>query len=91
MSEVGIRALKQNASKVVARAAAGDVITVTDHGRPVVRLVPIRTSRFEEMIHAGIVDPVEQPLSDLPAPREPLPGEPQPSEILEGMRDSERY
>jgi len=91
MSQVGIRALKQNASKVVARAAAGDVITVTDHGRPVARLVPIRASRLEEMIHAGIVDPVEKSLADLPAPRAPLPGEQLPSQILQEMRDTERY
>ncbi|MDK1292130.1 MAG: type II toxin-antitoxin system prevent-host-death family antitoxin, partial [Actinomycetota bacterium] len=30
MSEVGIRALKQNASKVVARAKAGESITITE-------------------------------------------------------------
>jgi len=33
MSEVGIRALKQNASAVVADAAAGQTITITDRGR----------------------------------------------------------
>ncbi|NOX31973.1 MAG: type II toxin-antitoxin system prevent-host-death family antitoxin, partial [Actinobacteria bacterium] len=33
-SEVGIRALKQNASAVVAEAAAGETVTITDRGRP---------------------------------------------------------
>ncbi len=35
MTTVGIRALKQNASEVVRQAAAGDVITITDHRSPI--------------------------------------------------------
>lgn len=41
MSSVGIRDLKQNASAVVARAAAGEIIAVTDRGRPVAQLTPL--------------------------------------------------
>jgi len=40
MVEVGIRALKQNASEVVARVEAGEEITVTNRGRPVAVLSP---------------------------------------------------
>jgi prevent-host-death family protein len=91
MGEVGIRALKQNASQVVARAAAGDVITVTDRGRPVARIVPIRTSRIQELLDAGIGTPRTSSLADLPAPRAPRRGEPTPSDILEQLRAGERY
>ncbi len=38
MAEVGIRALKQNASEVVARVEAGEEITVTNRGRPVAKI-----------------------------------------------------
>lgn len=38
MSEVGIRALKQNASTVVAEAAGGETVIITDRGRPPPRL-----------------------------------------------------
>ena len=38
--EVGIRELKARLSEYVKRAAGGEDIVVTDHGRPVVRLVP---------------------------------------------------
>ncbi|MGV9671830.1 type II toxin-antitoxin system Phd/YefM family antitoxin [Gordonia sp. NPDC003504] len=41
MSEVGIRALKQNASAVVAEAAAGETVTITDRGRPVAQTTAI--------------------------------------------------
>ena len=41
MKTVGVRALKQNASAVVAEAAAGETITITDRGRPVAQVVPL--------------------------------------------------
>lgn len=41
MEHVGIRYLKDNLSKYVARAHQGDIILVTDHGVPVARLAPI--------------------------------------------------
>ena len=45
MADVGIRALKQNASAVVAEAAAGATVTITDRGRPVAQLTPLPSSR----------------------------------------------
>ena len=63
---VGIRALKQNASAVVARAAAGESLLVTDRGRPVARLVSLGTkSRVEAMIESGLIAMPESPLVDL--------------------------
>ncbi|WP_202399126.1 type II toxin-antitoxin system Phd/YefM family antitoxin [Gordonia mangrovi] len=44
MSEVGIRALKQNAPAVVAQAAAGETVIITDRGWPVAQLTPIPAS-----------------------------------------------
>ena len=41
-TEVGIRALKQNASEVVARVRKGSTLTVTDRGVPVARIVPMQ-------------------------------------------------
>ncbi|MFT4232643.1 MAG: type II toxin-antitoxin system prevent-host-death family antitoxin [Leucobacter sp.] len=52
---VGIRALKQNASEVVARAAAGEVIQITDRGRPVAEIIPIRQDRLQQLIDSGRV------------------------------------
>jgi prevent-host-death family protein len=39
MTTIGIRALKQNASKMIRQAAAGNAITITDRGKPVARIV----------------------------------------------------
>lgn len=68
VTEVGIRALKQNASAVVAEAAQGESVTITDRGRPVARLVPIGESRLEELLAAGLATPARRRLGDLAAP-----------------------
>ena len=83
--------MKQNASQVVARAAAGDVITVTDRGRPVARIVPIRTSRIQELLDAGVGTARTMALADLSAPRAARRGEETPSDVLQELRDGERY
>ncbi len=66
MTEEGIRALKQNASKVVARAAAGEIVTVTDRGRPVALLTPIPAGRLDALVAAGRARPAKRRLADLP-------------------------
>lgn len=77
MNTVGIRALKQNASEVVARAAKGETIEITDRGRPVAKLVPLRTDRYQEMVDSGRIIP---PRLDMEGLRESL------EEINEDLR-----
>lgn len=83
---IGIRALKQNASAVVARTAAGETLTVTDRGRPVARLAPIPLSPLEEMLHAGEARAAHRSPVDLALPR---PGAALSAELAL-MRDAER-
>lgn len=91
MGTVGIRALKQNASAVVAEAAAGDIIVITDRGRPVAMLVPYQQSRMQALIDAGLATPPVRSIRDLPPPARRRPGQPQLTEVLRQMRDEERY
>lgn len=91
MSEVGIRALKQNASAVVAEAAAGELVTITDRGRPVAQMVPVSTSRVEALISAERARPALRRISDLPAPARRQRSRPTLSEELHEMRQAERY
>jgi prevent-host-death family protein len=86
MGEVGIRALKQNASAVVAVAAAGETVTITDRGRPVAQLTPIPSSVLQRMLSAGRARPPLRNIRELPAP---APG-PDLSAVLTAMRDAER-
>lgn len=87
MSEVGIRALKQNASAVVARAAAGEMVTITDRGRPVAQLAPLPASRVRALCDAGRLRTARRSPADLPAPD---PG-PDTTSALAEMRDDERF
>ncbi|MCK9248512.1 MAG: type II toxin-antitoxin system prevent-host-death family antitoxin [Solirubrobacteraceae bacterium] len=87
MAEVGIRALKQNASAVVNRAEAGEAITITDRGRPVAQMGPLPSSPLERLRATGRARAPRHDIRDLPAP---TPGPPL-SDALRTMRDDERY
>lgn len=87
MDEVGIRALKQNASEVVAAAVSGETVTITVRGRPVAQMSAIPASRLEALVESGQARPAQRRLADLPAPE---PG-PDVSKTLEELRTSERY
>ena len=68
---------------------------ITNRGRLVARLVPVREpeSPLERLFAAGILEPAEDPgdLLDVePGPPVP-PGQPTVSEILQQMREEERY
>jgi prevent-host-death family protein len=56
-NRVGIRELKQNASKVIQEVKEGEIITVTEHGVPVAKIVPISTDRYQELIDDGTLIP----------------------------------
>jgi len=62
-SSVGIRALKQNASAVIARVAAGETIQVTDRGRAVAEIVPLRRGRLQQLVESGRLTEPTRPLS----------------------------
>lgn len=85
MSEVGIRALKQNASAVVAEAAAGETVTITDRNRPVAQLTAISSSRLQQLLDGGQARPPKRRLADLGAPE----AGPSLSEALVALRAEE--
>ncbi len=56
--EVGIRALRDGLSKHLAEVRAGHTVTVTDHGRPIARIVPVgRPTALERLVAEGRVRP----------------------------------
>lgn len=86
MIRVGIRSLKQNASSVVATAASGETVTITDRGRPVAQMTVIPTTHLEELLEGGRGRRAKRSVTDLPAPE---PG-PNLSAALAAMRDADR-
>jgi prevent-host-death family protein len=61
---VGIREAKANLSKLLRMVEKGKEVVLTDHGRPVGKLVPIDkgalplSSRIKQMEEAGILEPL---------------------------------
>lgn len=89
---VGMRDLGQNVSRVLARVKKGESLVVTDHGRPVARLVPYTTgSTLDEKIASGEVTPPSGNLQEFLARHVPVESEVPGSEILQAMRDEERW
>jgi prevent-host-death family protein len=91
MKTVGVRALKQNASAVVAEAAAGETITITDRGRPVAQLVPLPVDQLQGLAASGRARPARRSFADLPPPSRRRRGAKPLSTVLAEMRAGERY
>jgi prevent-host-death family protein len=91
MASVGVRELRQRASELLRRVAAGETIEVTDRGRPVALLAPIpEAGPLERLRAAGDVSAAKGDLAGLPAPLSLAPGQEPPSVILERLRAAER-
>jgi prevent-host-death family protein len=69
MNWVGIKELRDGLSRYLAEVRAGHTITITDHGRPVARIVPVdRPTTLEQLIAEGIVQPAKNPKQPSAAP-----------------------
>ena len=67
MVQIGVRQLREGLSRALRRVSAGETLEVTDHGRPVARLVPVTAAAagLEELVAAGTLIPAQD--------RRPLP------------------
>jgi len=59
MDRIGVRELRQNASRYLARVAGGESIEVTDRGRPVAVLVPVQGDHWQILVARGQVIPAD--------------------------------
>ncbi len=55
MDRIGVRELRQHASRYLARVAGGETIEVTDRGRPIALLVPVESDQWEALLASGRV------------------------------------
>lgn len=88
MERIGVRELRQHASRYLERVRHGETLEVTDRGRPVARLVPVSTDVWTDMVFTGKVtladdetDLVDEPPGDYEADA---------SATLAAMREYER-
>ena len=87
-----MRDLGQNVSRVLARVKEGESLVVTEHGRPIARLVPYTTgTSLDEMIASGEVTPPSGDLQEFLARYKPVESDILGSKVLQEMRDEERW
>lgn len=91
MRSIGIRELRQQASRHLRDVERGETIEVTDRGRPVALLVPVpHAGVAERLIASGRMVQGTGDLLALGQPLKPRPGVPLPSEVLDDLRSGER-
>ncbi len=67
--DVGVRELRDGLSRHLAAVREGHTITVTDHGRPVARIIPVGApTKLEQLIAEGKVTPASRRKGPRPAP-----------------------
>ena len=88
---VGVRELRQSASRILDQVKDGVVFEITEHGVPVARLVPITKSVYEEYIAAGLIIPAENPITRFEVPTYKLKGKKTSTELLMEIRAEARY
>lgn len=91
MERIGVRELRQNASRYLALVKAGETVEVTERGELVALLAPPGGSRStrDRLVAAGRLVPAASPSGRLRLPR-PVPiaaGEPTNQELLDAERE----
>lgn len=67
--EVGVRELRDQLSRHLAQVREGRTVTVTDHGRPIARIVPVdRPTKFEQLCEQGRVQRARTRKQPAPTP-----------------------
>lgn len=67
--DVGVRDLRNGLSRHLAEVRKGHTVTVTDHGRPIARIVPIDTpTALQRLIAEGRVRPATRRKRPAPQP-----------------------
>jgi prevent-host-death family protein len=93
-NRVGVRELRQQASAVLKRVQAGEVIEVTEHGHPIARIVPLRPGLLDQLVLEGRATEATGDLldlmDDLGLPQAAEAGRQPPSQALAELRADER-
>ena len=95
MDSIGVRELRQNASKYLDRVKRGESIEVTERGVPIAVLGPVpvaKKSRYQELLEQGLITPAQGSMSEWLAANPPLPPDPNYSgpsisQILDELRE----
>lgn len=95
MEAIGVRELRRDASRWLARVRAGEAFLITERGRPVARLSPLpEPLGYDALLAAGRIAPgpggsLDAVLAEMDTALPPDDG-PSVSDELARMRDGER-
>ena len=84
---VGVRELRQNASKVLGLVKSGEIVIVTEWGKPVAEIRPIKPTSLQNLIDAGLITPAKDKFD--PKVFEPLPNPDGRSLLAEFLKERE--
>jgi prevent-host-death family protein len=85
-----VRELRQRASGLLRRVEGGEVIQITDRGRPVAVLAPLPQDPLERLRASGDLTRSDGDLADLPSPLRPPQRAELPTSVLARLRQDER-
>lgn len=92
MERIGIRELNQHTSAVLAKVRQGQVVEVTERGRPIARLVPVDSglALLDRLVAQG---QASAPTASGPIPVPPILGDPalNVADELAAAREDERW
>jgi prevent-host-death family protein len=91
VESVGVRELRQSASRLLDQVKNGASIEITEHGVPIARLIPIAQSLYEEYLESGRIVAARNPNRIFTMPSGKITKGKQLSEILIEERRSARY
>lgn len=91
MEAIGVRELRQHASRYLARVEAGEELGVTNNGRLVARIVPVLAAERsrEVLIESGALIAARRPQNLLDAVATPAQDNRNLSDVLNEMRDEQ--
>jgi prevent-host-death family protein len=91
MTSVGVRELRQRASELLRLVEQGEIVEITDRGRPIARLTPLPGGTpLEKMRSSGEIEPASGEFNDLPGPISLPDSVESPTAALRRLRNSER-
>ena len=91
MRSIGVRELRQQASRYLREVERGETIEVTDRGRPIARLVPLpRAGGLHQLETSGRLTRATGDVLELGPPMAPAAGVALPGQALAAWRADER-
>jgi prevent-host-death family protein len=90
MDQIPIRTLNQDTAGVLARVEHGEVVEITNRGRPIARIVPIGADSLADLVAAGVVLAPTM-AGPIPMPQQVAEPGSEAGELLSGLRDDERW